>query len=243
MKTLLFVEDDKVMSKKVKLTIEAELGEELRVLCAYTAEEALEIAYATQIDIFMIEIKLPDAEGIEFAKKLRKTHEFTPMIIASSVDDLKTQVEANNELDIFLYLTKPYTPIEVIPSLKTVLRRLRKPIENYFKLKKGTKSFKIDLNHVILVEKVTGEKQIEVHIFDSKEGKTFIRTFPMQSLDKFHMLLNDPRDLIRVNQSSFVNPRYVEYYDGLDNEVHLKYTNRLVTIGRNYKSNVKVLFK
>jgi len=243
MKTLVFVENDKVISKKVKSTIEAELGEELKVICAYTAAEAYEIIQTIHADIFILDLQLPDVDGLTFAKELRKTHEFTPMMIASSVDDLKVQVEANNKLNIFLYLIKPYAPAEIIPSLTTVLRRLRQPPGNYFRLKKGTKYFKVDVNEVILVEKITGGKQIELHIFDPNKGQTFIEKFPMQSLDKFHNLLNDPRDLIRINQSAFVNPRYIDYYDGLENELHLKYTEKWVMIGKTYRNNIKALFK
>ena len=243
MKTLLFVEDDKVISKKMKLTIEAELGEEVRILCAYTVQEALEIVKVTHVDIFMIDIKLPDGDGLELAKELRKTHEFTPMMFASSVDDLQTQVQANNELDIFLYVTKPYNPRELIPDIKNVLRKLKTPMKNYISLKKGSKTFKIDLTQVIMVEKITGVKQIEVYVLDAKQEKVSTQVFPMQSLEKFHILLNDVRDLVRINQSTFINPSYVEYYDGLENEVHLKHTDRLVTIGRNFKNNVKLLFK
>ena len=243
MKTLLFVEDDKVISKKVRLTIEAELGEEVRILCAYTVQEALEIVKVAHVDIFVIDVKLPDGDGIELARELRKTNEFAPMMIASVVDDLKIQVEANNELDIFLYLTKPYEPRELIPNIKSVLKRLKTPIKNYITLKKGSKTFKIDLNHVIMVEKIAGAKQIEVHMLDIKQEKTLTYMFPMQSLEKFHTFLNDVRDLVRINQSTFINPSFVDYYDGLDNEVHLKHTDRLVTIGRNFRSNIKLLLK
>jgi DNA-binding response OmpR family regulator len=243
MRTLLFVEDDKLISKKVKLTIEAEISSEVRILCAYTVQETLEIVKVTHIDIFIIDVKLPDGNGISLAKELRKTHEFTPMMIASSVNDLRTQVEANNELDIFLYLTKPYVPNELIPDIKSILKRLRTPIENCIVMKKGSKTFKIDLNQVIMVVKVTGEKQIEIHMYDEKQEQMSIQTFPMQSLEKFNTLLNDPRDLIRINQSSFINPKFVEYYDGIENEVHLKNTSRLITIGKNFKDNVKLLFK
>ena len=243
MKTLLFVEDDKIISKKVKLTIEAELGEEIKVLCAHTVQETLDIVKISHIDIFMIDIKLPDGDGIELAKELRKTHEFAPMMIASVVDDLSIQVEANNELDIFLYLTKPYEPRELIPNIKSVLKRLKTPIKNYIALKKGSKTFKIDLTNVIMVEKITGAKQIEVHVLDTKEETTSTHTFPMQSLERFHTLLTDVRDLVRINQSTFVNPSFVDYYDGLDNKVHLRYTDRSVMVGRNFRTNIKLLLK
>jgi len=243
MKTLLFVENDKVISKKVKLTLEAELGEEIRVLCTYTVQETLELIEATHVDIFIIDVKLPDGDGIELAKELRKTHEFAPLMFASAVDDLRIQVQANNDLDIFLYITKPYDPRALIPDIKNVLKRLKTPIKNYISLKKGSKTFKIDLNQVIMVEKITGVKQIEVHILDPKQEQVSTQVFPMQSLEKFHTLLNDIRDLVRINQSTFINPSFVEYYDGLENEVHLKHTDRLVTIGRNFKDNIKLLFK
>lgn len=243
MKTLLFIEDDKVISKKLKLAFEAELGDSIRVLCVHTGKEALEMIEVTQIDIFILDLKLPDCDGIELAKQIRETHLKSLMMIASSVDDLRTQVNANNELDIFLYVTKPYSPNELIPSIKSALKRLDTPTEKFITLKRGAKVFKINLNDVILVEKVKGDKQIEVHMFDEKQGKTFSKIFPMQSLEKFNSLLNDPRDLIRVNQSVFLNPKFVEYYDGLENEVHLKHTDHLIMIGRTFKDNVKLLLK
>lgn len=243
MKTLLFIEDDKVITKKLKLAFEAELGDSIRVLCAHSGKEALAILDATHIDIFILDLKLPDSDGIELAKQIRETHGQSLMMIASSVGDLRTQVNANNELDIFLYVTKPYVPSELIPNIKSALKRLNTPTGKFMTLKRGAKVFKINLNDVILVEKVKGDKQIEVHMFDEKKEETFTQVFPMQSLEKFNTLLNDPRDLVRINQSVFLNPKFVEYYDGLENEVHLKHTDRLITIGRTFKDNVKLLFK
>ena len=244
MKTFLLVEDDRILSKLVKAILETTLGNSVKILCAYTVKEALEIAKLTHIDIFMFDVLLPDGNGIEIARELRKTtHPFTPMMIASSIDDLKTQVNVNNELDVFLYITKPYDPTELIPKFESILKRLNKPIGDYVALKKGSKRYKIDLNDVILVDKIANEKQIEIYILDPDTGKVRIQGFPMQSLEAFQKLLSDARDLVRVNQSTFVNPKFVDYYDGLDNEVHLKHTNRIVSIGKTYKDSVKLLFR
>lgn len=243
MRTLLFIEDDKIISKKLKLAFEAEFGESLRVLCAYTGQEALDIIDAIHIDIFILDIKLPDYDGIELAKEIRETHGQSLMMIASSVDDLRTQVDANNELDIFLYATKPYAPSELIPNIKSALKRLDAPKARYMSLRKGTKVFKVNVNNVIFVEKIKGDKQIEVHMFNAKNEETYSHIFPMISLEKFSQVLNDPRDLVRINQSVFLNPKYVEHYSGLENEVHLKHTDRLITIGRTFRDNVKLLFK
>ncbi|MCL2559332.1 MAG: response regulator [Turicibacter sp.] len=243
MKTILFVEDDKLIHQKVKLAIELELMGEVRVLSAYSAKEARGFVSLMHIDIFIFDIKLPDGDGVELAREIRRMNETAPMIFTSSVNDLRTQVEINNSINILLYLQKPYEANELVLNLKSIIRRLGKPVKHYINLRIGAKTFKINLNNVVLVEKVKSDKKIDVYILDPLTQDVEIKTFPMQSLEKFQERLNDSRDLLRVNQSAFVNPKYVDYYDGSENEIHLNHVKRVVTIGRTFKGNLKILLK
>lgn len=243
MQTILLVEDDKILSNKIKKTLEIELDDTATIFTAYSVQEALDISEMTNIDLFILDIKLPDGDGVELGKELRKTHEFNPIMIASSVSDPITKAEINNDLDIFLYLTKPYNPSEMLPKIKGNLKRLKSPNNNIIMLKKGVQQFKVDINEVVLVNKIKSLKKIEVISLNQETSEVSSREFTMQSLDMLPDFLNDPKDLIRVNQSQMINPRFVDYYDGIKGEIHLKGIDELPTIGKLFKDKIHLLFR
>ncbi|MEO8966434.1 MAG: response regulator transcription factor [Solirubrobacteraceae bacterium] len=91
-------------------------------LPASTGEEALDVAAVGRPDAAILDLVLPDTDGIELCRRLR---EWTPMpvIVLSAVgdEDAKVRALAAGADD---YVTKPFSPRELIARLQANLRRI-----------------------------------------------------------------------------------------------------------------------
>jgi two-component system KDP operon response regulator KdpE len=90
-------------------------------LPASTMQEALDIAAVRNPDAGIIDLVLPDGDGVELCRRLREWTDM-PLIVLSAVDDedAKVRALANGADD---YVTKPFGPRELIARLEANLRR------------------------------------------------------------------------------------------------------------------------
>jgi two-component system KDP operon response regulator KdpE len=89
---------------------------------ASTAEEALDLVAVRAPDAAIIDLVLPDIDGIELCRRLREWSEM-PLIVLSAVgdEDAKVRALAAGADD---YVTKPFGPRELIARLQANLRRI-----------------------------------------------------------------------------------------------------------------------
>jgi two-component system, OmpR family, KDP operon response regulator KdpE len=90
-------------------------------LPASTAEEALDVAAVNRPDAAIIDLVLPDGDGIELCRRLREWTDI-PLIVLSAVgdEDAKVRALAAGADD---YVTKPFGPRELVARLEANLRR------------------------------------------------------------------------------------------------------------------------
>jgi len=83
--------------------------------------EAIQHLKTNQYDLLILDLSLPQMDGMEVFKNIRSQSEM-PVIISSARSDLNDKV---NALDLGAddYLPKPYDPRELVARIKTVLRR------------------------------------------------------------------------------------------------------------------------
>ncbi|MBV9310087.1 MAG: response regulator transcription factor, partial [Solirubrobacterales bacterium] len=91
-------------------------------LAADSGEEALDIAAVRQPDAAIIDLVLPDIDGVEVCKRLRSWSEM-PIIVLSAIGDEEVKVRALQE-GADDYVTKPFGPRELIARLQAALRRV-----------------------------------------------------------------------------------------------------------------------
>jgi two-component system KDP operon response regulator KdpE len=89
---------------------------------AETAEEALDAAAVRRPDAAIIDLVLPDLDGVELCARLREWSEM-PIIVLSAVgdEDAKVRALAAGADD---YITKPFGPRELVARLEANLRRI-----------------------------------------------------------------------------------------------------------------------
>jgi two-component system KDP operon response regulator KdpE len=94
-------------------------------LPASSAEEALDVAAVNRLDAGIIDLVLPDQDGVELCRRLREWSKI-PLIVLSAVEDedAKVQALAAGADD---YVTKPFGPRELIARLRANLRRVEPP--------------------------------------------------------------------------------------------------------------------
>jgi len=116
---ILAVDDELQILRALKATLRAEGYE---VLTAATMEEGLDAAAVAPIDAAIVDLLLPDGNGIELCRRLREWSAM-PIIVLSAVGDEEEKVRALRA-GADDYVTKPFGPQELVARLEAVLRRV-----------------------------------------------------------------------------------------------------------------------
>ena len=91
-------------------------------IVANTAQGALELLVSEQIDLVLLDLGLPDYDGMEVIKKVREWSEI-PIIVVSARDQDKGKAAAL-DLGADDYLTKPFSATELMARIRVALRHL-----------------------------------------------------------------------------------------------------------------------
>ncbi len=117
--TILVVEDEVKITRFIKKGLEME---HYTVDVAYDGKEALEKAEINSYDLIILDIMLPEVDGIEVCKKLREKKVDTPIIMLTARDTVEDRVKG---LDAGAddYLIKPFAFGELVARIRALLRR------------------------------------------------------------------------------------------------------------------------
>jgi len=88
---------------------------------AATGKEALRLARSTHPDLVMLDVMLPDIEGIEVCRRLRETGDRVPVVFLTARHGTEDKVSGLNLGDD--YVTKPFAIDELVARVRAVLRR------------------------------------------------------------------------------------------------------------------------
>jgi len=94
-----------------------------RTLSAFDGKEALDIFNKSRPDVVLLDIMLPELDGIEVCKKIRVMSN-TPILMLTALCD-ETDKLIGLEIGADDYITKPFSPREVAARIKTIMRRVR----------------------------------------------------------------------------------------------------------------------
>ena len=125
MKKILVVDDEKPISDIIKFNM---VKEGYEVVTAFDGREALELFEAERPDILILDLMLPEIDGLEVARTIRKTSN-VPIIVLSAKDSEFDKV-IGLEIGADDYMTKPFSNRELQARVKAILRRTDLTIEN-----------------------------------------------------------------------------------------------------------------
>ncbi len=120
--TILVADDDPHLREVVRYTL-AQAGFE--VVEAKDGAEALARVKARPPALLVLDIMMPELDGLEVCRAVRKTHPF-PIVFVSSRDDELDRILAL-ELGGDDFVPKPFSPRELLARVKAVLRRVNPP--------------------------------------------------------------------------------------------------------------------
>jgi two-component system alkaline phosphatase synthesis response regulator PhoP len=118
-KKILVVDDDVKIVELVKLYL---LREGYTVLTAYEGNEALRMAREYRPDLMVLDIMLPGMDGLEICRKIRA--ESTIPIILLTAKTTETDKIGGLDLGADDYVSKPFSPKELVARIRAVFRRL-----------------------------------------------------------------------------------------------------------------------
>ncbi len=115
---ILAVDDELQILRALKATLRAEGYE---VITAANMEEGLNAAALSPVDAAIVDLLLPDGDGIELCRRIREWSSM-PIIVLSAVGEEDEKVRALRA-GADDYVTKPFGPQELVARLEAVLRR------------------------------------------------------------------------------------------------------------------------
>lgn len=92
------------------------------VITATKGTDALRIAKEARPDLIVLDLMLPEMDGMDVCKQLRQEQWFVPILMLTAKDDELDKI-LGLELGADDYMTKPFSPREVVARVKAILRR------------------------------------------------------------------------------------------------------------------------
>lgn len=123
-KRILIVEDDQPLAELLALQLEEE-GFEPH--CESRGKAALRYASENQLDLVILDLRLPDMSGYEVAKQLRQLYHpwILPLLMLTGMDKPVDQLRGFAH-GADAYLTKPYDPEELMKTISLLLGEILK---------------------------------------------------------------------------------------------------------------------
>ncbi len=115
---VLVVDDNSLLRESVRLVLEA--AYEVRE--AAGGHEALDLLRATPVDVVLLDIRLPDLDGMAVLERIRALEEQVEVIMVTAVQTVRTAVTAM-KLGAFDYLTKPFDKDELAALVRRAVEK------------------------------------------------------------------------------------------------------------------------
>jgi DNA-binding response OmpR family regulator len=210
---ILLLEDDELFS--LSLIDYLEEFADVEITHASNSTMMIDLIYENRYDLYLLDINLPDINGLDLLKEIRQSTDETPAIFLTSYKDKETLTRGfENGADDFL--TKPFDMDELILRINSLMRRVKKQ------------------NHISL-------GNIEFN-FDTKEVKVddIVIKFSLKALELFELFYQNNNAI--VTKEMIINKLWntnESYSDG-SIRVYVNSIKKLFTDGKLFSiSNIK----
>src|SRR5215208_6964272 len=117
--TILVVEDEPALAKFLRITLNSQ---DYAVIEAQTGEDGIRLAATQRPDLVILDLGLPDLDGVEVTKRLREWSAVPILVVSARGKEQDKVVALDAGADD--YLTKPFGVAELLARLRVVLRHL-----------------------------------------------------------------------------------------------------------------------
>jgi two-component system KDP operon response regulator KdpE len=199
---ILVVDDEKTIRRFLKATLSAN---GYAVIEAASGVEAIDNSIHSHPDIVILDLGLPDMDGIDVVKEIRKRSK-VPVIILSVREDESDKIAA---LDAGAddYLTKPFNAGELLARIRTIMRRLVPRGESPV-LKSGKLEMDIERHSVTIKGKPVKLTPVEydiLRILLENSGKVITHKRILKDIWNKEEDIEDAMHLLRVTMSNLRN--------------------------------------
>lgn len=120
---MLLIEDNERLAERIKQA----LGKYYVVDLVHTGEDGISQSLAVEYNIIVLDLGLPDLDGLQVCKKIRAAGIATPILILTATDDIQSRVRLlDSGADD--YVTKPFNKAELGARISALIRRQSAPV-------------------------------------------------------------------------------------------------------------------
>ena len=155
MNHVLLVEDDKEIREGVEIYLKSQGYE---VYQAADGLEGLKVIESQEIHLAIVDVMMPRMDGIQMTIKLREKYDFPVIFLSAKSEEVDKIMGLNMGADD--YITKPFTPMELLARVNSQLRRYRRFMEKLDQKEKMENIYIIgglELNEDTMEASVDGE--------------------------------------------------------------------------------------
>ena len=124
--SILIIDDEEIIREALEALLSAE---GYRVRTAATATEGMEQVAAGPLDAVLLDLMLPDGNGLELLEEIRRFDEDLPVVMITAFGTIESAIAATKQ-GAFHYFTKPFKNDEVLVVLRNAVERRRLVREN-----------------------------------------------------------------------------------------------------------------
>ena len=143
--TVLVVDDDHKLIQLVRMYLERE---GFGVLAAYDGPQALDLFESHRPGFVSLDLMLPKIDGVSLCRQIRRTSNVPILMLTAKIEEVDKLVGLSVGADD--YVTKPFSPRELVARLRAILRRAAPPKPAAPRLVQGDLAMDIERHEVFL---------------------------------------------------------------------------------------------
>ncbi|MBZ4646453.1 MAG: two-component system, LytTR family, response regulator [Petroclostridium sp.] len=205
---ILIVEDEQIARTNLARMLQS-LSEEIKILEASTGKEAIQLLKQTHINLFFLDIQLPDISGLKVAETIRSIPKYELTYIVFVTAHVQYQLEAFKKYHCYDYIEKPYTKEDVLKVAERLIRGVQSipPAEKAICFELRDFILKIRTDDILFIE--SRGRNCVIHT------SSRLYTIPNIAMKKMLDKLAD-ETFIQTHKSYIVNIKSVERIDKVD---------------------------
>ena len=118
--TILVVDDEQGARESLEVILE----DDYQVLTAESGQEALETLKKTPVDVILLDVHMPEMDGLETLRKIKEQDEEIDVIMISALNLARKAVDSIKS-GAYDYITKPFEPEDILSSVSRVISKQR----------------------------------------------------------------------------------------------------------------------
>ncbi|GEK88304.1 DNA-binding response regulator, OmpR family, contains REC and winged-helix (wHTH) domain [Alkalibacterium putridalgicola] len=203
---ILMIEDNESVCEMIEMFF---LKEEWEATFVHNGKEGLNVYRAApdQFDLIILDIMLPEMDGIAICKEIRKESQSVPVIMLTAKDSESDEV-IGLEIGADDYVTKPFSPLTLVARIKSLLRR----VNNKESAHSEEITYDIETEH-LKMDRTTREVSLYNQPLDNLTPKEF---------DLLFTLANSPRRVFSREQLLQLVWDYEYFGDERTVDAHIK---------------------